>query len=793
MRSAILAFVTGVWCLQQMSQLPDWYWAMLLPLALLPVWRLPRQWLIKKSFLLLFSAGLGLFWATFMAQLRLSDALPHEWEGQDVQLVGVVASLPQMQERGERFLFDVEQVETADAPVPQHISITRYFAGYRDSAPRSAMGEFHPGERWRLTVRLKQPHGSYNPQGFDFEAWALERNIRATGYIRKSPRNARLQQLVYRPAYLVERVREQVRQRFQSVLRDSPYAGVLLALVIGDEDAISDTDWETFRRTGVVHLMSISGLHVTMVAGLAFALVFALWRRVEWLALRLPTRKAAALSGLVAAGIYSLVAGYAVPTQRTFYMLAVVAATLWSGRTVSFSLVLCWALFVVVLIDPWAVLAPGFWLSFGAVAMLGYAGSHRLMRPGWLHEVAHAQWVVTLGLTPLLLILFQQVSIVSPLANAFAIPLISLVVTPLALLGAIVPFEFILHAAHAVMTWCMWLLQTCADLPVAVWQQHAPPVWTVMVAMLGVLWLLLPRGFPVRWLGGVALLPMFLLLPAQSLPGELRVAILDVGQGLAVVVHTAQHALLYDTGPRYSEEADSGNRIILPYLQRSGISRLDGLVITHDDVDHTGGAASVMRGIPIGWLASPLPENHPLSGFVARQVRCFAGQSWVWDGVRFDMLHPSWESYSAERLKDNDRSCVLKINSPYGSLLLTGDIERVSETELLERYEASMPADVLVVPHHGSKTSSTQSFVASVHPKVAVFTAGYRNRFGHPKVEVVERYRALDSAIYRSDTDGALLVDFAAGQGAAVQAWRRVQPRYWQNTEWKFAEPEVTN
>jgi hypothetical protein len=275
MRSAILAFVLGVWCLQQMSQLPDWYWAIPLPLILLPVWLLPRRLRPGKNFfLLIFSAGLGLFWATFVAQLRLSDALPHEWEGQDVQLVGVVASLPQMQERGERFLLDVEQVETDGALVPHHISITRYFAGYGDAVPHSVTGEFHPGERWRLTVRLKQPHGSYNPQGFDFEAWAMERNIRATGYIRKSPANARLQQLVYRPAYLVECVREQVRQRFQSILRDAPYAGVLRALVIGDDDAISDTDWEIFRRTGVVHLMSISGLHVTMVAGLAFALVF---------------------------------------------------------------------------------------------------------------------------------------------------------------------------------------------------------------------------------------------------------------------------------------------------------------------------------------------------------------------------------------------------------------------------------------------------------------------------------------------------------------------------------------
>lgn len=779
MRGAILASVFGVWLLQQQPVLPALGWmAGLIPVAAL-LFAIRRYPLFSRVVAVIFALLAGFFWAAGMAHLRLADALPPEWEGKDVQLVGVVASLPQMQERGERFLLDVEQVETPDARMPRRISIARYFAGYRESAPAKAKSEFHPGERWRLTVRLKRPHGSYNPHGFDFEVWALERNIRATGYIRKSDDNARLTPLVYRPSYLVERAREAVRERFQSALGAARYAGVLRALAIGDDDAIADDDWEIFRRTGVVHLMSISGLHVTMVASLGFALMFAFWRRVEPLALRLPARKAAALAGLAVAGAYALLAGFAVPTQRTFYMLAVLAAALWYGRAVSMSLVLCWALLVVVALDPWAVLAPGFWLSFGAVALLMYVGGNRLARPGWLREAAHAQWAITLGLTPLLLALFQQVSIVSPLANAFAIPLISLVVTPLALLGAVVPVDVILHAAHAVMAWCMWLLQACADLPVAVWQQHAPTVWAILAALAGIFWMLLPRGFPLRWLGGAALAPMFLLLPAQPQPGELRVAVLDVGQGLAVVLQTARHTLLYDTGPRYSEDADSGNRIVLPYLRGIGVSRLDGMMVTHDDVDHSGGAASVLQGIPVGWLASSLSRNHPLSGIAQRDVRCFAGQTWTWDGVRFDMLHPTPESYAVEGLKDNDRSCVLKASSPSGSILLAGDIERVSEMELLERDADSLPADVLVVPHHGSKTSSMADFIAQVHPGTAVFTVGYRNRFGHPKPEVVERYRDIGSALYRSDDDGAVLFNFIPGRGMSAQTWRRSVPRYW--------------
>jgi len=777
MRSAILAFVFGVWLLQQQATLPSPAWFAALVLIGLP-FLVRRHAALFRVFIVLVSLLAGSLWASGMAHLRLADALPSEWESQDIQLIGVVASLPQLQERGERFLFDVERVVTDGAVVPQRISVARYFAGYREFAPVHAKSDFRPGERWRLTVRLKRPHGTYNPHGFDFEEWALERNIRATGYLRKNPDNARLTSLVYRPSYLVERVREAVRERFQSVLGDAPYAGVLLALAIGDDDAISDDDWETFRRTGTVHLMSISGLHVTMVASVGFALVFAFWRRMEPLALRLPARKAAALAGVGVAGAYALLAGFAVPTQRTFYMLAVLAAALWSGRAVPMSLVLCWALLVVVVLDPWAVLAPGFWLSFGAVALLAYAGSHRLARPGWLKESMRAQWVITLGLTPLLLALFQQVSMISPVANACAIPLISLGVTPLALLGAAIPVDVLLLAAHAVMGGCMRLLQMGAELPAAVWQQHAPPAWAIIAGVVGILWMLLPRGFPMRWLGGAGLAPMFLLLPATPQPGALQAAVLDVGQGLSVVLRTANHALVYDTGPRYSEGADSGNRIVIPYLRGQGIGRLDGMVLSHDDSDHTGGAASVLKGLSVGWLGSSLPASHALRGLAGRDVSCFSGQSWTWDGVRFEMLHPSQRSYGIDKLKDNDRSCVLKVVSMHGSLLIAGDIERVTELELLERAGSALDADVLVVPHHGSKTSSTREFVRQVNPQVAVMTAGYRNRFGHPKKEVLERYREIGSTIYRSDRDGAVLIDFERG-GMAAGAWRRKAPRYW--------------
>ncbi|MDR2876022.1 MAG: DNA internalization-related competence protein ComEC/Rec2 [Methylobacillus sp.] len=778
MRGLILAFAFGVWLLQQQATLPGaGGFAALLLLPLL--WLLRRHAALFRIFALLFSALAGFLWAAGFAQVRLAGELPSAWEGRDIQIVGVVAELPQMQERGVRFLFDVEKIETENAIVPSRISITDY--DFRETSARKNEREFHPGERWRLTVRLKQPHGSWNPHGFDFEVWALERDIRATGYIRDAAADIRLAPQVWRPAYLVERARESVRDRFRVVLGDAPYAGILLALAIGDENAIPNRDWELFRKTGVVHLVSISGLHITMIAGLVFALAQALWRRSEALTLRLPARKAATAAGLAIAFAYALLAGFSVPTQRTVFMLAALAAALWSGRAGSMSLALCWAVLVVLLLDPWAVTAPGFWLSFGAVALLVYVGSCRLeQRIHWLREALRSQWVIALGLTPLLIALFQQVSIISPLANAIAIPLVSLVVTPLALLGAVIPVDAILHLSHGVMAACMKFLQFCADLPLAVWQQHAPPPWTIIAAIAGAIWMLLPRGFPLRWLGLAALLPMFLLLPQPPAPGAMRVAVLDVGQGTAVVVRTAHHALVYDTGPRYSSEADSGNRIIAPFLRGEGIARLDGMIISHDNMDHSGGAASLFNALPVGWLASSLPPESALHDLARRDMRCFAGQGWTWDGVRFEMLHPTPESYASPKLKDNDRSCVLKVSSAYGSALLTGDIEQRMENELIARNGAALKVDVLLAPHHGSKTSSTAGFVETTHPSAVVFTVGYRNRFGHPKAEVEERYKNVGGLLYRSDRDGAVIFDFSNAEAVEVTRWRRAEPHYWQ-------------
>ena len=783
MRLNVVCFALGVWLLQRQAELPApgaiWIGiagatAILVLPQRLAALRGVRLALTKAS-----CCVLGFCWAATIAHWRLADALPPEWEGRDIEVTGVVASLPQPYARSVRFELDVEGVHTAGAQVPQRVLLSWWGRPAQDGRP-ATLPEVRPGERWLLTVRLRRPRGGANPHGFDYEAWLIERGIRATGYVRARGATLRLEQTVHRPRYWIEAARERLRSRILAALPQQPYAGVIAALAIGDQRAIPPQQWQVFTRTGVNHLMSISGLHVTMVSGLAFALVYWAWRRSARLTLALPARKAAAVAGLAAALGYTLLAGFAVPAQRTLYMLAVSAAALWLERLHSVSTVLAAAVLVVLLIDPWAVLAPGFWLSFGAVAVILYVTTRRVSGPHWLPGWLKVQWAVTLGLVPPLIALFQQVSLVSPLANAIAIPVVSLVVVPVTLLGAILPFDLVLQLAALLMAVCGAMLEGLSTTPAAVWQQHAPPGWAVAAGVVGVSWILLPRGFPARWLGALLLAPLVLASGSRLAPGELRVTVLDVGHGLAVVALTRDHALVYDTGPAFGPGADSGNRVIVPFLRASGAKRLDGMIVSHDDIDHSGGAVSVLQGLPVAWLASSLPDLDPLPLEAEHAFRCVAGQRWEWDGVVFEMLHPDRASYDDARIRDNDRSCVLKITTPAGRVLLPADIEQRGEASLLARYGGALRAEVLVAPHQGSRSSSTAAFVNAVSPQAVIFPVGHRNRFGHPHGEVVARYRALDSRIYRTDRDGALTVTFSASGAIRVEAYRARYRRYWQ-------------
>ena len=785
-----LGFVFGAWLLQQQAVLPSPYYilasafVLILALFLIVKFRsfsfkyasLIKYKLIKKISVFVFASLLGYLWAATFATIRLNNELPIDWQQKNINVVGVIATLPEITEKGERFQFDVEKTLTQGAKVPKHISLNFY----GESNTPSTVNHFHAGERWQFSVKLKRPHTTYNPHGYDFEGWALENNIRAMGSISNKSGYKKLNNFVWQPGYLVEHWREKVGDHITQTLANKPYAGVIRALVVGDDSQITQAQWSVYLRTGVNHLMSISGLHITMLAGLAFAIAAFIWRRIPFLVLRMPTRKAATIIGLVVAVLYALLAGMSVPTQRTLYMLITFAAALLFSRNLAISRALAIALIVVVLLDPWATISAGFWLSFSAVAVIAYVSVGRLAATHWLREAINTQWAVTIGLLPLLIVIFGQSSILSPLANAFAIPIISLVVVPLAIAGSLIHVDFILQVAHFILEICMQGLTWLATLPT--WQQAAPPMWAMATAIFGVLWLLLPSGFPQRWLGLILLLPLFFVISPRPMQGAMQVAVLDIGQGLSVIVKTANHTFLYDAGPKYNEQSDAGGRIVVPYLRGEGIKKLDGFMVSHNDIDHSGGAPSVLAQIPVGWFASSFTES---DSFILppSALKCFAGQHWLWDGVSFEVLYPSWQSYDDERLSDNNRSCVVKVTSQFGSILLTGDIEEIAETRLLEANIDKVHSDVLVAPHHGSKTSSTIGLVQAAGAKHVIFTVGYLNRFKHPKPMIEKRYVESGAQLYRSDYNGALLIDFMPKTNVQpnmqILTWRQAQPRYW--------------
>jgi len=784
---AALAFALGAALLQQQALLPAPAWLYALPFAAaLGLWGALRP--AGGGRLLAASAALaaGFLWAAAQAQLRLADRLAPALEGSDLAIVGVVRGLPSVGERVVRFDFEPEAARSG-VRLPRRIRLAWYRTtpgeanataqalAIDDADSGSALPQ--PGERWRLTVRLKRPHGLFNPGAFDYEAWLFERGIGATGTVGRGSAGVPNERLGARdrPLDYIARARAAVRDRFHRVLGERPAAGVLAALAVGDQRAIANEEWRLFQRTGVTHLMSISGLHVTLVSGLAAWLVALGWRRAPGLALRLPARKAAALAAIGAALGYTLLAGFAVPAQRTFFMVSVVAVALWSGRIAAPGRTLALALLAVVLADPWAPLAPGLWLSFGAVALIFYVSAGWSAPEPRLVQWLRIQWAITLGLAPAALLLFAQVSVVGPLANAVAIPLVSAIITPLALGAALLPIDFLLHAGAWLVEWLLRFLEWCDALPLALWQQPAPPHWAVIAALGGVAWLLAPRGVPWRACGVALLAPAFAWSPPAPAHGTAWITTLDVGQGLAVVVRTRRHTLLYDAGPAFGPEADSGGRVVLPFLRAQGVARLDAMILTHADRDHVGGALSVLQATETETIVSSLEDAHPALVLGAVRVPCRRGQSWSWDAVEFRVLHPAGRTGRA-----NNLSCVLEVRTGARAMLLTGDIERSAEAVLVASAGrgGALRADVLLVPHHGSRTSSSAGLIAAVAPRWAVVPVGYRNRFGHPHRAVLARYRAAGARLLRSDQHGAIEVRLAP-EAVTVRSTRRESRRYW--------------
>ncbi|HQQ70169.1 MAG TPA: DNA internalization-related competence protein ComEC/Rec2, partial [Alicycliphilus sp.] len=586
----------------------------------------------------------------------------------------------------------------------------------------------------------------------------------------------------------VERLRQRVRDAILRTLEPGADAarqravGVVAALVTGDQRAIERADWDLFRATGVAHLMSISGLHITLFAWIAAAAIGWAWRRSPRLCLAVPAPTAALVGGVLLAGAYALFSGWGVPAQRTVCMLATVAALRLSGRRWPWPQVWLLACAVVVWVDPWALLQAGFWLSFVAVAVLfatdvGAGGVRLSGVAGQFYALLREQWVVTLALTPLTLLLFGQVSLVGLVANLLAIPWTTLVVTPLALLGVL--WAPLWQAA----AWCVQgltlLLQWLAAWPWAQLSLPMAPLWAGVAAVAGGTLLALRLPWGLRVLGLPLLLPALWWQAPRPADGQFELLAADVGQGQAVLLRTAHHALLYDAGPRYHQDSDAGERVLVPLLRALG-ERLDLLVLSHRDSDHTGGAAAVLSQQSQARLLGSIEAEHALQALRPAEP-CVAGQGWNWDGVQFEVLHPPQDMLDAApgaRVpKSNAMSCVLRITAAGGaSALLVGDIERAQEQALVAA-GAPLAADMLLVPHHGSKTSSSEAFIDAVGPHQALVQAGYRNRFGHPAPEVAARYAQRGIALVQTPQCGA--ARWASNAPQAVHCEREAARRYW--------------
>jgi competence protein ComEC len=788
--------------LGQTALWPGWFYGVLVLLALVLLalnainkiaWRLAGgagvlRWLVALAGGLLLAWGVCGLRAVAFSQSALEPLL----EGRDIQLVGIVVAMPQRSEAGLRFRLQVESARLDAAPVvvPPVVDLAWYSGVLAFGAGGSAThlelqrqpDDLRAGERWQMTVRLKAPHGGRNPHGFDYELWLWEQGVQATGSVRAGPKNPPPQRLADTWRHPVERARQAVRDSIYRHVADRHLAGVIAALVVGDQNAIERSDWDLFRASGVAHLMSISGLHVTMFAWLAAAAVGWLWRRSDVLGWRAgeawPVPQVALVGGVLLATAYAVFSGWGVPSQRTIWMLATMGLLRVSGRQWPWPSVCLLACAVVLAIDPYALLQAGFWLSFVAVAVLfatdsGASRADAISARARFGLMLRQQWSITLALAPLTLLLFQQVSVVGLLANLLAIPWVTLVVTPLCMLGVLLPPLW--QAAAWAIDALGGVLQMLVQLPFATISVAAPALWMGASGILGGVFLVLRLPGTWRALGVPLLLPVLLWQTPRPPMGHFGLLAADIGQGNAVLVRTATHTLVYDTGPRFGLDSDAGQRVLVPLLRALG-ETVDTVVVSHRDSDHSGGAASLLATQPQARLLSSMERENPLQSVRAAQ-RCVAGQSWAWDGVQFDVLHPQATDYNNVQ-KPNALSCVLRISNGIYTVLLVADIEQPQEAALVAR-QMPLRADVLLVPHHGSKTSSSPAFLDAVQPRFAMVQAGYRNRFGHPALPIQERYQARGIVMVDSSHCGAATWQTTAP--TQMHCERQDDPRYWQH------------
>lgn len=731
-----------------LSALPPLTWLAALAVPALLPWRF-------RAFYAM--AVLGVLLTVWHAQSLLDQRWPADRYGEERWVQGHIATLPEFTQKNSedeaapisgnwRFIF-----ETKDADISPRIRT----AWYRTD--QIIKGD----ECWRFKLRLKAPHGSANLGGFDYEGWLFRQGIGAVATVKEAERCSE-------GGDALLRTRQAIADHMQAWLPNHPGLGLFKALTLGDTSSLSDDDWNVFRVTGTTHLVAISGFNIGIVAGFAFLLFRWLWVLWPRLCLWLPAQKAGMVGAVVVALLYSLLAGWEPPVQRAFLMLLFVTAAVWMNRLHQVSKVLALAWFVILLMDPLAILSPGLWLSFGAVAAIFYVMRGRLRARSWLADLVLLQLMLSVVLAPLTVYFFHGVSWLSPLLNLIAVPIISLL-TPLLLMAlllawawpalGVVVLEFSADLLVHLQTALSWLVENIPHL----WIPASAVPTALLLAVIGAVLLFVPRGVPLRVLALLCFLPL-LFQPSTAPKEGFELTALDVGQGLSVVVRTSHHTLLFDTGPAFEDGFDAGAAIVAPYLLAQGVRELDLMIISHADNDHSGGAPAIRR------LLNVDDERGALT-----PTPCRDGQRWEWDGVHFEMLHPDDAKYST-----NNSGCVLRIEAGPYAALLPADIEKAAERRLLADQLTSLQADVLLAPHHGSKTSSTEDFIAAVQPQIVIHSAGWHSQFHHPHPSVVARYQAAGTKQLVTGLGGMIQLRVTQHGVSEPTQWRLQEHRFWQ-------------
>lgn len=746
-----IAFATGCILILLMPSLPvlGWFWVALLNIFLfiLPTTRYVAITLIAA------------LWTVWQCQNLLDHQLQSELVNQTITITGTIESVPDKQSKTLRFNFKPHHNNALTLPHKIRLSWYRPY-------PKNLSA----GEQWQLSVKLKPPFGMMNPGGFDYEGWLFQQGFGATGYIKKSDSNIKLADA---SQWHLNAFRQTVANNIKNQLPDSDNIGLIQGILVGIKHNITQEQWQSLRQSGTSHLLAISGLHIGLAAAIGFYLFSLIWSTRHKNLIWLPAKQVGAIGAILFALVYAALAGFSIPTQRALIMVTVFMTALLLRKTIPNSQLLAIAALIILMIDPIAVISPGFWLSFFAVSIILLISQHRFPKPKWLWAKAHI--FIAFGLTPLLLLFFSQTSLIAPVANIFAVPLVSLVIVPLLLLTTVLSL-FWPAASHLGYTVIDRLFNALIEaltrlsaVPYSNWDITLTSPFVLIAITLATCLILLPKGLPARKLAIFGFIPLFLSSTNPFKQDEFKLTLLDVGQGLAAVVQTQHHTLVFDTGARFSDRFNAGQTVLIPFLKQQGIAHIDTLIISHSDNDHIGGAKSLLSEISASTILTSQVEH------LAMAKPCLAGQSWQWDNINFELLNPSANQTGS----DNNLSCVLRVSNEEHSLLLTGDIEKPSEQKLIQRYAKNIASTVLIAPHHGSNTSSTRTFINAVKPDIVLFPAGYLNRYHFPNQAVLKRYAEIGAKRYSTAKSGAISVHFQPSSEPKINTWRQQGKRIW--------------